>query len=344
MKNRSYKRSRVLLGLAVILAAQLACNMPTNAVRQPTGLPAPNQTLTALFAITPPGLPTDTPTLPPIASPTSEEAGGGVAPTATQLPPLPTNTLPVPTAVPTAIPTVGITPLPTATNRPPQPTATSAPAGRSKIFTAKFLSTPPTIDGDWGEWKDITEEYPANYVTYGSGNRTGDDDLAASFHIGWDDNNLYVAVKVRDDRYVQNASGANIYQGDSLEILLDTKLLEDFYYGQLSPDDFQLGINPGRPDPSGAREAYLWFPSNIAGARSSVKIGSRLEDGVYRVEAAIPWNVFETSPAAGKRFGFVLSASDNDDTGQNVQQSLVSSSPNRRLTDPTTWGELRLVK
>jgi hypothetical protein len=341
---------RALIALAALVFAQMACNLPTRGGDvEATQLPAPNQTLTALFAITP-VVSTSTSTLPPVLTSTPEESGGGINPTATQAQPAATNTTaPQPTAV---VPTVAITQIqataaPTNT-RPPaqatavQATATQRPLGRGTVFQAKFLSTPPTIDGDWSEWKSLTTEFSANHVTYGGAARANDDDLAGSFHVGWDATNLYLAVKVRDDRYVQNATGENIYLGDHIEILLDTNLLDDYYYSQLSPDDFQLGINPGRPDPSGTREAYLWFPSNIAGPRSFT-IASRLEAGVYRVEAAIPWTVFETTAAVGKRFGFVLSASDNDNTGENLQQSLVSSSPGRRLADPTTWGELQLT-
>jgi hypothetical protein len=343
------KRSfRILLALAALAVAALACNLPArDQPGQPTPLPAPNQTLTALFAIATPderfGTPdptdpaTATVTLPPVLSPTP-----AVQDTAVPLPTTAPTAAPT-AALPTTVPTVGITYVaPTATRAPVQASPTAA--ARRTSFQAQYLNTPPTIDGDWSEWKDVAREYPANYVTYGAANRTGDDDLAASFYVGWDNDRLYIAVKVRDDRYVQNASGENLYLGDSLEILLDTKLEEDFYYSELSADDFQLGISPGRPDPDGTREAYLWFPRSITGPRTNITIASRLENGVYRVEAAIPWNVFETTPAVGKRFGFVLSVSDNDDPTQNLQQSMVSSSPGRRLTDPTTWGELELVR
>lgn len=358
MKNNT----RALLVLAVLVLASAACNLPSRdaAPGQPTQLPAPNQTLTALFAITPVVPATATATLPPVLSPTPEESGGGIAPTNTSAPqaqPTATTAPPIVAATATSapptvavtpiIPTVAVTPLnspvPTLTRAPAQPTATNRPLGRSSVFQAKYLSTPPTIDGDWSEWKTLTTEYPANTVTYGAGSRTGDDDLAGSFHIGWDNNYLYLAVKVRDDKYVQNGLGADIFLGDHIELLLDTNLEGDFYYSQLSPDDFQLGINPGRPDPSGTREAYLWFPSNIEGPRSGVTLAARQETGQYRVEAAIPWSVFETTPAVGKRYGFVLSASDNDNPAKNIQESLVSSSAGRRLADPTTWGELRLT-
>jgi hypothetical protein len=60
------------------------------------------------------------------------------------------------------------------------------------------------------------------------------------------------------------------------------------------------------------------------------------------VEAAIPWTDFGVVPYAGENLGFAFSASDNDDSTQNVQQSMVSSTPGKRLTNPTTWAELSL--
>jgi len=67
-------------------------------------------------------------------------------------------------------------------------------------------------------------------------------------------------------------------------------------------------------------------------------------DGIYRVEARIPWSVFNVTPSNGKHFGFALSVSDNDNSGWNEQQSMVSSAGNRHLTQPMTWGELMLAR
>lgn len=331
MKNA---RFRAMLAIAVLLAAQLACNMPTSGGDQPQ-IPAPNQTLTALFAFTPgAGGATATVTLPPVVTATAGQVSGN--PTQGTVPGAATAAPGAATA------TTGVS-QPTAA--PGQPTATRAaqatiPNVRPRdAVVAKFLTTPPTLDGDWSEWKDITTEYPAAAIVYGRENWANADDLAGSFHIGWDNNYLYIAVKVRDEVYVQNATGENLFRGDSVEILLDTKLQEDFYYDAPSPDDFQLGISPGRGDVNGAKEAYLWQPTNVAGARD-VRVASRLEAGVWRMEAAIPWNVFETTPTEGMHMGFAISISDNDNTGSNEQQTMVSNVSTRRLLDPTTWGDI----
>ena len=331
---------RLLLLIIALLAAQLACNMPVTQTvgESQTQEPAPNLTLTALFAVTSVvSNATATPTLPLVV--TATFVGSGANPTATQPASGSTN----PTAT-----TAAVSPLPTATFKPTAAQAAAAatvPGIRPRAqVSAKFLSTPPTIDGDWSEWKDTTTEYPATDVVWGRNNWSGGSDLAGSFHIGWDNTNLYIAVKIIDDTYVQNASGQYLYMGDSIEILMDTKLKDDFYYNDLSPDDFQLGITAGRPDINGTKEAYLWLPNNVAGARSVVKIAARQENGLYRVEAAIPWTVFEMTPTAGMHVGFGLSVSDNDNASQNLQQSMVSNNPDRSLVDPTTWGDLQLVK
>jgi hypothetical protein len=320
------RRIRLFLGIAILLAAQLACNMPdNNAPAKATQLPAPNQTLTALFAFNTTRTPTAT--LPPVI--TATQASQPVATQTLTQAPEPTKTN---------------TPRPTETDAPPEPTATVSYIRPRAHVVAKYLSTPPTLDGDWGEWKSLTTEYPANSVVFGKSNWTGEDDLSSSFHVGWDNDYLYIGVKVHDDKYVQNSTGENIFKGDEVEILFDTNLKGDFFVDRLSPDDFQIGMAPGRPDPSGETEAYLWFPTELTGKRSQIKIGSRLEDGVYRMEAAIPWSVLEMTPANGRHYGFALSVSDNDNPDKNVQQSMVSNVSGRMLTDPTTWGDLLLQK
>ncbi|RPJ51060.1 MAG: hypothetical protein EHM21_03640 [Chloroflexi bacterium] len=306
-------RPRALLVIFLFLVAQLACRSPlpgqSGAASQPAG---PIYTLTSL---------------PPF-------------PTATATP------LPSPTVTITSSPTLTRTPTRTATLPPTLParlTFTPNPRPALTVF-APYLYTPPKINGDWSEWKNLTEEYPAKHVVWGREQWTSPEDLSSSYHIGWDDNFLYLAMKVRDDLYVQNAHGANLYNGDSLELLLDTQLMEDYKDTRLSNDDFQLGISPGRPHPRVGQEAYLWFPNWLAGEQKSVKIEARQEDGIYRIEAAIPWVVFQMKPEAGKHYGFVLSVSDNDNGDSGVQQTMISNLPERHPGDPTTWGVLQLVK
>lgn len=311
------KRAGMVLAVCLLMGSMLACNLPLFGA-EAAGTSVPNLTLTALYA--PQAEESLTPTVPLVV-------------TATQEPTVPATETPTPTAIP---PTETASPTATSTTAP---AATGLPQRSAGSVSAAYLSSAPTIDGDWGEWTSAA--YPMRSVVFGAGSWQNADDLEGSYRIGWDSTYLYIAVKVLDDVYKQGASGADIYKGDSIEILLDTNLYGDFYYNVLSPDDYQLGISPGRPDVNGDREAYLWFPQNIAGSRAFT-IGAVQSDGLYRLEAAIPWSLFGVTPYAGQHFGFAISVSDNDDTSQNVQQSMISNIGTRRLTQPTTWGELIL--
>jgi hypothetical protein len=262
---------------------------------------------------------------------------------------LPVSTPVVVTAIPSNTPVSTETLEPSATSTSLPPTATKKPTHRptktstaipSVTAQAAHLSKSPSIDGPWDEW--TTTQYPIKHVVYGGANWTGSDDLQASYRVGWDSNYLYLAVKVTDDVYVQNATGANLYKGDSIEVLLSTDPDDDSSSQGLASFDYQIGISPGKPYIGKNKEAYLWFPQNKARSLDNVSIGSVPMTGGYRIEFAIPWSVFKITPYKGQLLGFAVSVSDNDNEDKNVQQTLISSAPDRHLTDPTTWGLLVL--
>jgi hypothetical protein len=318
-------RFRYLLLAFLVLGVASACQLSGSKAPTAFTFPTPDLTGTAIYWSV-------ATSLAPSASPAAASPAATAIPSATH-PPAPSST-PIPAITATSAPTIA-----PAITLPP--TVTSAPLLRSvgKIV-ATFLQTPPNVDGDLSQW--TLYQYPTDYVVYGKAEWSDAQDLSAKVMVGWDYNNLYLGVHVFDDRYVQNSSGEDLYLGDSLEVLLDTNLASDFYVNSLSPDDFQLGISPGSPDPGDDSEAYLWFPRSIEGLRSKVKIAAQAVDGGYDVEVAIPWSVFEVTPAAGQHFGFAFSVSDNDNHTDDLQQSMVSSVPNRHLTNPTTWGDLLL--
>jgi hypothetical protein len=193
-----------------------------------------------------------------------------------------------------------------------------------------------------GEW-NLTK-YSVSAVVFGSNLWDNAEDLSARVMAGWDTHNLYLGVEVIDEDYEQNTGGEHLFEGDSLEILLDTNLAADFYVNYLTPDDFQLGISPGSPLPNVDPEAYLWYPASIEGGRSHVVIAAVRTDDGYNVEVAIPWSVFEMTPQAGQHYGFAFSVSDNDIDGGIDQQSMISNVATRVLTNPTTWGDLLLYR
>jgi len=303
----------IILG---ILGITVACNLPAFATQEPFVFPTPDMTMTALFA----------PTLVP-----------------------PTNTV-VPA---TATPNPTETPLPTATatNPPPTltPTKTSIPPTAippshrtSPRIEAQYVKHPPALDGGWGDW--VATEYSANYVVWGDENWKNSDDLSSSIMVEWDEDYLYVAWKVFDEKYVQESKGEYIYLGDSVEVLVDTYVQSDYWTQYLDWDDFQFGVSPGRTSIDNKEEVFVWFPISKKGSTTKIEIGAKPVTGGYRVTIAIPWSIMGVTPYNGARFGFAASVSDDDSKNGGIQQSMVSTSPYRILTDPTTWGDLILVK
>jgi hypothetical protein len=180
-------------------------------------------------------------------------------------------------------------------------------------------------------------------VVYGAGDYIGEADLSATVMVGWDSKYLYIGARVIDDLYVQLANGSQLYKGDSVEVMLDKNISGDYYYNVLSPDDYQLGVSPGNPSIGTNPEAYLWYPVAIRGWVPQVQVAvSGTGDG-YQVELAIPWNMYNVNPYSGQHFGFAFSVSDNDLSGQAVQQTMISNVPTRKLTQPMTWGDLTLT-
>jgi hypothetical protein len=209
------------------------------------------------------------------------------------------------------------------------------------LITAAYMASPPTIDGNLGEWSGMTA-YDANQtVPSGAENWTGSADLSASFYIGWDSNYLYVAVQRTDDTFVQLSYGRLLYKGDDVEIQIDGDLSGDFFSGVMSSDDYQIGLSPGNfstLDP----EAYRWFPTYSEGWVYTVDIAVKQSGSGYDMEARIPWSTLGISPSNGANYGFALALSDNDQAGTSVWESMVASVGTRTLTDPTTWGTLQL--
>jgi hypothetical protein len=200
----------------------------------------------------------------------------------------------------------------------------------------------PQLDGGWGDW--VAQQYPANYVVWGADNWKNSADLSSTIMVEWDEDYLYIAWKIFDDKYVQTSTGDNIYLGDSVEVLMDTLVQADYWNQYLGWDDFQIGVSPGKNSVGNDPQAYIWFPTSKTGSTTKVLIGTKTFDGGYRVTIGIPWKTLGVKPYNGAHYGFAASVSDDDSKHGGEQQSMVSSSPHRILSDPTTWGDLVLVK
>ena len=290
-----------------------------------------------------------TPTLPAVAvATTSAPAVEAVSPT-----PVPATVTPVLTSTPGS-PTA--TPEPT--GLPTSALALSPPPDNAAALENSYLTNlslyrtseptifayrvqaPVQVDGVLGEWQG--RRYPVDAPVDNQSGYGGRDDLSGELQIAWDREYLYLAVQVRDDRFVQARSGRNLYLGDSLEIQLDADLAGDFADDSPGADDFQIGFSPGdfgtRPG-----EIFLWMPRPQE-APLPGNVSARPSEGGYKMEVALPWSALGLSPGDGAAYGFTFCISDNDQPGQSVQESMVCTHSSRLWANPSSLGTLVLVE
>ncbi len=342
MKTRKF---RYMLIAALMITILTGCTLPGFSTPTPFTFPTPDKTMTALFQ-------------PTQAVPATSAADGGTSDPggegATATPKI------VPTNTQEDAPTAEVPD--TATVPPPAPTKTaisySGPAVRSgpSIIASKRTSA-IVIDGSVAEW-DAPWQKVITYVVFGYGNWSNADDCSGILKAAWDEDYLYLNVKVKDDKYVQEGSEAKIYLGDSIEIVFDRYVSGDYYLQAMTGDDYQIGISPGRygietcavvdgkvasacsPEPP---QAYMWAPKASAGVKDTIKIGAVDGTTWYQVEFKIPWTLLGvTNPQSGDHYGFAVSISDNDVEDKLLQQSMVSNVSTRYYADPTSWGDLYL--
>ena len=342
-------RLRHILVTFTVLAILTGCTLPGFSTPTPFSFPTPDKTMTALFE------PTQVAPATSASSSSSSEDGEKTA---------------TPKTVPTSTPKLTETEDSSITETPEVAKTIEVtyggPAVRSgPSVSAKYMESGNAIDGDLAGWtppiqKVITE------VVYGKDNWTGSLDASGSVVIGWNEDYLFIGVRVKDSKYVQEGVKEQIYLGDSIEILFDRYVSADYYLHAMSADDYQIGISPGQGgivtcsinsgktasmslisppttcDPS-IPQAYMWFPKTEAGKKTEIKVGAIKGAEGYQVEIKIPWSLIGvTNPSEGDHYGFAISISDNDLAGTLKQQTVVSNVPGRFYADPTTWGDLYL--
>jgi uncharacterized protein (TIGR01370 family) len=213
-------------------------------------------------------------------------------------------------------------------------------------MTASLLSAPPVIDGNLKEWADLpcTEVNTAEQISYGdAAGWSSPDDLSGKVCYGWDQENVYIAMDIRDDIHVQKYTGAALWQGDHVELWFDTQLQLDFDSASNSDDDYQLGISPGDGGKVPADFA-IFTPSIPAESyRNLVEWKTILTKTGYTAEIRIPAKVLKgLRLAPDQTIGATFEPSDTDTPGGSDQELMMSSAPqsSKNWGDPTYWNNL----
>jgi hypothetical protein len=156
------------------------------------------------------------------------------------------------------------------------------------------------LDGDLREYKDLHKAKIDTrcQVVAGVADWRGPTDVSAIFQVARDDENLYVAVTVTDDKFIPPK--APFWNVDSVELFLDTDLLGDRETASYNADDHQLFVS------AATREAETFAgPKDLKGV-------SRRQGKRRFLEIALPLKTIGIPIGIGTVIGFDLAVDDAD--------------------------------
>jgi hypothetical protein len=180
---------------------------------------------------------------------------------------------------------------------------------RTLVFTpAARAATAPTIDGRLDDWP---EAFPI-VVGPDTGERgdpkdgppSGPDDLSARAALMWDSDNLYLAVRVRDDLHRNTQRDGTLWDGDGLQL----GFAPEPYVSSSAYYEWGLALTENGP------QAWSWS-AVPPGRTGEISFPCRIEreEGGTVYEAAIPWTMLAPIEAkAGTTFGFGLCVNEQD--------------------------------
>ena len=206
----------------------------------------------------------------------------------------------------------------------------SLQADPNLIVDIQQARTPPVIDadlGDWGssQWIRFAPGAPhmSSFVplrddgsTEPAGTAGTAADLSGSFALQWDDDWLYLAVRVTDNVHDVSGVGRGLWwTNDAVSLFLDVPLDGDGPDWIPGDHAFSFVADPTEPE-----HGKWWRNGDLAGqlAPTETRMEVWLTEKGYRLEAAIPMVALTqttpdwTPPFGGRMIGFVLLLTDPD--------------------------------
>ncbi|MBN2713445.1 MAG: hypothetical protein JXR97_13580, partial [Planctomycetes bacterium] len=197
----------------------------------------------------------------------------------------------------------------------------------------KAFPTPPTLDGKFDEWKDMTQLSMMNPKVAG-------DDCSGFGYLAYDKDYLYVGVDMRDNQVLNTQPRTGLYRHDSLELFVSAEARDDNPgYG---PNDYQFFITPtsaeGKPVVALLTERSSVSMRDLTEAKYSIvktKIG-------WAAEVAIPWSVFKGfKPKAGEKLALEMRVNDADNSHERFCID-IEDAGGVKPHEPTSWAILKL--
>jgi len=213
---------------------------------------------------------------------------------------------------------------------------------KKTVFALK-AKQPLKIDGDLSDWDKgapitmVDEEFFKEGLTWG-----GNSDLSGKAYIMWDETNFYLAAEIIDDLpLVNDKVGANIWNGDALELVLGFNQKADPQRVAMGQGDFQVGFGTGdgKKNPP---QIWNWQRRRIPKG-GEIAVNKTKSPLGYVLEAKIPWEFFRVKsvPKKGLRLGFDIAFDDADKRNERERQ-FIWNGDYYFYKDPSVWGVLEL--
>ncbi|MGB2862070.1 MAG: sugar-binding protein [Sedimentisphaerales bacterium] len=176
-----------------------------------------------------------------------------------------------------------------------------------------------TIDGNLNDWNldamtpavlDVEEQLNSGQASW-----DGPDDLSAEFYVLWDDENIYMAVIVKDDTLSQNKTGGDIWNADAVEIFFSTLNAVGGH-----DEHYQYGFD---------FTDQTWNWCNMDGGGQSaidyLQVASTITDDGYICEASIEYGqMLSLDFSVGNNIGFHPVLDDTDNGDREIQMTWTS--------------------
>ncbi|RKY05608.1 hypothetical protein DRP77_00475 [Candidatus Poribacteria bacterium] len=200
-----------------------------------------------------------------------------------------------------------------------------------------------TLDGKFDDWPSVV---PWHKVPHDRGTQPAPDDNDASYEFACvaDENYLYVAFKVRDDKKVVGEdTGCNVWKDDSVEVYIDGGNEKANSYdandSQVTIGRDNVGGDPEHPKLGGC-------VGQLQGPNTGTKAFVVDTDYGWAVEAALPLETWGIELRDGLVIGFNTHLNDDDDKGPRDHKLIWSEKDvaDTSWKDPSVFGELKFVE
>ncbi|WP_051839987.1 glycoside hydrolase family 3 C-terminal domain-containing protein [Streptomyces sp. NRRL F-5126] len=171
----------------------------------------------------------------------------------------------------------------------------------SQVQDGPAVDLATTADGKW-RTLDASQAYG------------GPSDLSGKVWLDWDSTNLYITADLTDDVFSQPRTGADIWQGDSLQFAATTGV--PGASATESADSAKGHYEYGAALTSAAAQLYRWTaPSEGSGQVTNSIVNVIRDESAHTTlyELALPWSdLTSVKPVANTVFSFALDANDKD--------------------------------